>query len=466
MTPEEFRRHGHDVIDWIANYLDHVEEFPVRSPLEPGEVRARLPATPPAGPESFAAIMADLDTVIVPGLTHWQSPNFFAYFPGNNSYPSILGELVAAGLGVNGMSWITSPACTELETHVLDWMVDLLDLPDRFSSRGDGGAVIQDSASSATLCAILAARERATGGASNHTGVAGDLIAYTTAHAHSSIEKGIRIAGIGRDNLRLVDVDDAFAMRPEALAAAIGTDRAAGRRPFLVLATTGTTSSMAIDPIAPIADVCRAEGLWLHVDSAMAGVAALVPEFGWLNDGLQGADSYCTNPHKWLGVNFDCDLFFVADRRALTSALSIQPEYLRTAAGDRGEVIDYRDWQVPLGRRFRALKLWFVLRSTGIEELRRMIRAHVSLTEELATWIRSDERFEIVAPPRLNLVVFAARDGDDHTRSILERANATGRALFTPTVLNGRQTIRVCVGGRLTERRHVRAAWDLLRGCA
>jgi len=460
MTPEEFRRHGHAVVDWVADYLDHVERYPVSSKVRPGDVRAQLPARPPSSPEPFEIVLADLDRIVVPALTHWQSPNFFAYFPANVSPPSILGELVSAGLGVNGMLWATSPACTELETHVLDWMVDLLGLPDRFSSASSGGGVIQDSASSATLCAILAARERASGGTTNRTGTTGRLVAYATAQAHSSVEKGLRIAGIGSDNLRLVDVDDSYAMDPAALARALECDVADGRVPFLVVATTGTTSSMALDPIPAIGAIARSHGLWLHVDAAMAGVAAIDPALRWLNVGLELADSYCTNPHKWLGVNFDCDTFFVADREALTGALSILPEYLRTA--ETGQAIDYRDWQVPLGRRFRALKLWFTLRCTGVADLQAMIRRHLALTEELTAWAREDGRFELLAPARLNLVVLALRAGDDATRELLARANATGRALFTHTVLGGRYGIRICIGGRTTERRHVQAAWSLL----
>jgi aromatic-L-amino-acid decarboxylase len=466
VTPEEFRRSGHALVDWIATYLEGVERFPVVSPVEPGDVRALLPASPPAEPEPFDAVLTDLDRIIVPGLTHWQHPSHFSYFPANVSYPSILGELASAGLGVQGMLWATSPACTEVEQAVLDWMVELLGLPDRFLTTGAGGGVIQDSASSATLCAILAARERATKGQTNATGTLGDLVAYTTSQAHSSVEKGVRIAGIGSDNLRFVAVDDSFAMRPEALAAAIADDRSAGKIPFLVVATAGTTSSLAFDPVADIADLCRQEGLWLHVDGAMAGIAALVPELRWVNDGLDRADSYATNPHKWMGVNFDCSLFWVADRAPLLHALSILPEYLRTAASDSGAVVDYRDWQVPLGRRFRALKLWFVLRIDGVEPARAMIARQLALAGQLAGWVRSDPRFELAAPPTLNLVVLRLAAGDDATDALAAAANATGLASFTRTVLDGRSAIRVSIGGRTTEARHVEAAWALLRGLA
>ena len=466
VTPEEFRKQGYALVDWIVDYLEGVERHPVASPVAPGWVRTQLPTSPPAEPESFDAVLADVDRVIVPGLTHWQHPSFFAYFPANSSYPAILGELLAAGLGVNGMLWATSPACTELETLMLDWMVELLGLPDRFLSSGTGGGAIQGTASEAALCAILAARERATGGAGNRAGAPGDLVAYATAQAHSSIEKGIRIAGIGSDNLRVVAHDDTLAMRPDALAAAIAEDRAAGQRPFFVCATAGTTSTLAFDPVPAVAEICRAEGVWLHVDAAMSGIAALCPELRWVNAGLEAADSYCTNPHKWMGVNFDCDLLWVADRAALLAALSILPEYLRTAAGEAGAVIDYRDWQIPLGRRFRALKLWFALRCDGVEATRVMIRNHVAWTQELAGWIAADDRFEIVAPHPLNLVCVALRAGDRATDTLVEAANATGEALFTRSVVDGRSILRFCVGGRTTERRHVEAGWRLLEGLA
>jgi aromatic-L-amino-acid/L-tryptophan decarboxylase len=460
---EEFRRHGHALVDWIAGYLGDLERRPVTSAVTPGEVRAQLPASPPAEPEPFTAVLADLDSVIVPGLTHWQHPSFFAYFPCNSSYPAILGELAAAGLGVNGMLWATSPAATELESLMCDWMLELLDLPDGFRSTGPGGGVIQGTASEATLCAILAARERATEGRSNRSGATGRLVAYATAHAHSSVEKGLRIAGIGSDNLRVVDADAAFAMRPDALATAIAADRAAGLVPFFVTATAGTTSSLAFDPVPAIADVCRRENVWLHVDAAMAGIAALCPELRWVHAGVERADSYCTNPHKWMGINFDCDLFYVADRAALLAALSILPEYLRTAAGDAGAVIDYRDWQIPLGRRFRALKVWFTLRADGPEPARAMIRRHVAWAAELAGWVEADERLELAAPPALNLVCLRHRGGDDATDALAAAANTSGAALFTRTVLDGRSALRVCIGGRTTERRHVEAAWALLR---
>jgi len=461
MTPDEFRRQGAEVIEWIARYMEQVEDYPVLSSVEPGEVREQLPATPPEHPEPFEAVMADLDRVILPGVTHWQSPNFFAYFPANTSGPSILGDLLSSGLGVQGLLWATRPACTELETLVLDWVVDLLGLPERFLSTGDGGGVIQDSASSATLCAVLAARHRA----APDNDLAG-LVAYTSEQAHSSVEKDVRVAGLPASSLRTIEVDERFALRPEALAAAVEADLAAGLRPFFVCATVGTTSSTAIDPVPAIADVCERHGLWLHVDAAMSGSAAVVPELRFVNDGLDRADSYCFDPHKWLFTNFDCDCFYVADRSALIGALSVLPEYLRNAASEQGAVIDYRDWHVPLGRRFRALKLWMVIRHYGAEGLRHHIRRHVALTQELVAWIEADDRFELAAPAPLNLVCFRHVGGDEVNQRLLDELNASGALHLTHTRLDDRLTLRLSIGQTHTERRHVEAAWDRIRTLA
>ncbi len=462
MTPEEFRSHGHALIDLITEYLEDVEQQPVSARVHPGEVRAQLPAHPPVAPEPFAHVLEDLRSIVIPGLTHWQHPQFFAYFPANISYASILGELAASGLGIQGMSWITSPACTEVETLMLDWMLELLALPERFRSTGDGGGVIQGSASEATLVAILSARWRATGGRVNTDGDTSRLVAYATSQAHSSIEKGLRIAGIGTDRIRTVAHDESFAMLPGALAQAVEADRAAGLVPFFVCATHGTTSSMAFDPTPEIGAICRAHDVWLHVDAAMSGIAALTPEHRWVNDGLDVADSYCTNPHKWMGVNFDCDLYWTADRVALLGALSILPEYLRSAAAESGAAIDYRDWQIPLGRRFRALKLWFAIRLDGLDVFQAMIRRHVTLTQELAALVRHDDRFEIVAPHPLNLLCLRLVAGDAATDELIEQANATGEVLFTRTVLDGRSVLRISIGGSTTEQRHVLAGWTLL----
>jgi len=463
MTPNEFRQRGKEMVDWIADYYERVESFPVLSQVKPGQLRSALPAQAPERGESFDAMMVDIERLILPGITHWQSPNFFAYFPSNNSFPSILGEMLSAGLGVQGMLWATSPACTELETHVLDWLVDMLALPAEFASSGPGGGVIQDTASSSSLCALIAARERATNLATNERGCDGRLVAYTSTQAHSSLEKAAKIAGVGSANLRPIAVDENFAMRPDALAVQIARDRAEGKIPFFVCATIGTTSSNAIDPVREIASIAREQGLWLHVDAAMSGTAALCPEFRWTHDGVELADSYCFNPHKWMFTNFDCDCFYVRDRGALIRALSVLPEYLRNRATESGAVIDYRDWQIPLGRRFRALKLWFVIRHYGVEGLRHHVRRHVELAQQFAQWVRADTSFELITPAPLNLVCFRHRAGDETNQRILDRLNASGDLYLTHTRLNDSLTLRMSIGQSQTELRHVERAWQRIR---
>jgi aromatic-L-amino-acid decarboxylase len=462
MTPAQFREHGHAVIDWIADYYERIESFPVLSQAKPGEIRALLPAGPPQSGESFPAILADVERLL-PGITHWQSPNFFAFFPANASGPAILGDLLSSGLGVQGMLWATSPACTELETHVLDWLVGMLGLPDKFLSTSTGGGVIQDTASSASLCALLAGRERATAFASNKEGVRGKLVAYTSSQAHSSIEKAMMIAGLGVNNLRLIEVDENFAMRPAALERQIAADRAAGLTPCFVCATIGTTSSNAIDPIPAIGAICSREGIWLHVDAAMSGTAALCPELRWSHAGLEFADSYCFNPHKWMFTNFDCDCFYVADRKALIQTLSILPEYLKNQATESGAVFDYRDWHIQLGRRFRALKLWFVIRHYGVKGLQHHVRQHVSLAQEFACWIKADARFELAAPVPLNLVCFRLRSGDAANLSLMDRLNRSGDLYLTHTKLNGKMTLRFSIGQTNTQARHVERAWKRIQ---
>jgi aromatic-L-amino-acid decarboxylase len=463
MTPDEFRRYGREVVDWIADYYERVETLPVLSQVEPGALREALPADPPTTGEPFDMMLADMDHLILPGITHWQSPNFYAFFPANTSFPSILGEMLAAGLGVQGMLWLTSPACTELETHVLDWLVDMLALPPGFKSTTAGGGVIQDTASNASLVAMLAARERATGYASNAVGSDGRLRAYTSTQAHSSLAKAAGIAGIGRDNLRAVAVDGAFAMRPDDLARQMAADRADGLQPFFVCATVGTTSSNAMDPLAEIGAICQEYGAWLHVDAAMSGTAALCPEFRHFQDGLERADSYCFNPHKWMFTNFDCDCFYVRDRAHLIRTLSILPDYLRNQATESGAVIDYRDWHVQLGRRFRALKLWFVIRHYGVEGLRHHIREHVTLAQTFAAWVEDSPVFELAAPAPLNLVCFRHVAGDDFNRALLDRLNQSGRMYLTHTVLDGRYTLRLSIGQTQTQAHHVQQAWALIQ---
>ncbi len=463
MTPDDFRRHGHAVVDWLADYYARIESFPVLSRVEPGQIRASLPADPPAKGEPFQALLQDVEKLILPGITHWQSPNFFAFFPANASGPAILGDLLSSGFGVQGMLWATSPACTELETHVLDWLVPMLDLPRKFLSTNSGGGAIQDTASSASLCALLAARERATNFASNQRGCDGKLVAYTSSQAHSSIEKDVQIAGLGRDNLHLIEVDENFAMRPDALGRRIERDRSAGLTPCFVCATVGTTSSNAIDPVAQIGRLCRQHNLWLHVDAAMSGTAALCPEFRHIHNGLEFADSYTFNPHKWMFTNFDCNCFYVADRKALIQTLSVLPEYLRNKATESGAVIDYRDWQIPLGRRFRSLKLWFVIRHYGVEGLQYHIRRHVELAQQFAEWVRKDSRFELAAPAPLNLVCFRHKSGDEINQGLMDRLNRSGDLYLTHTRLNDRLTLRFCVGQTNTTARHVGRAWKRIQ---
>ena len=463
MPPDEFRRQGHAVIDWIADYYSRVESFPVLSRVQPGEIRAKLPQSAPQHGEAFDQILADMERVILPGITHWQSPNYYAYFPANASGPAILGDLLSSGLGVQGMLWSTSPACTELETHVLDWLIPMLGLPDKFRSTSAGGGVIQDTASSASLCALLAARERATQFASNRRGCNGKLVAYCSTQTHSSIEKGVKIAGLGSDNLRQIEVDENFAMRPDALARQIEGDQQSGLVPCFVCATVGTTSSCAIDPVREIARICREHNLWLHVDSAMSGTAALCPEFRFINSGVESADSYTFNPHKWMFTNFDCNCFYVADRKHLIQTLSVLPEYLRNKATESGAVIDYRDWHIQLGRRFRSLKLWFVIRHYGIEGLQHHIREHIRLAQSFAGWVRSDSRFELAAPANLNLVCFRLRSGDDANQALMDRLNSSGDLYLTHTRLNGKLTLRLCVGQTNTQARHVERAWQRIQ---
>ncbi len=463
MTPDEFRRQGHAMVDWIADYSARIESYPVLSRVETGQIRSSLPTNPPAKGESFEAILGDIEKLILPGITHWQSPNFFAYFPTGASAPSILGDLLSSGLGVQGMLWATSPAGTELETHVLDWLVNMLDLPQKFLSTRTGGGVIQDTASSASLCALLAARERATNFVSNQQGCDGKLVAYTSSQAHSSIEKAVQIAGIGLKNLRLIGVDENFAMRADELARQIEADRRSGLIPFFVCATIGTTSSNAIDPIPEIGRICREQNLWLHVDAAMSGTAALCPEFRHTHAGMELADSYCFNPHKWMFTNFDCSCFYVADRKALIQTLSILPEYLRNKATESGAVFDYRDWQIPLGRRFRSLKLWFVIRHYGIEGLQHHIREHVKLAQQFSQWVKKDERFELAAPVPLNLICFRHKGGDMANQTIMDRLNRSGDLYLTHTKLHDKITLRLCVGQANTQARHVENAWKRIQ---
>ncbi|OON28659.1 aspartate aminotransferase family protein [Micromonospora sp. Rc5] len=467
MDPEEFRRAGHAVVDWIADYWATLGQRPVTSQDPPGALAVALPAGPTAHGEPVAALLADLDALVAPRLTHWQHPGFFGYFPANTSGPSVLGDLVSSGLGVQGMLWASAPACTELETVMLDWLAGLLGLPERFRSTGPGGGVIQDSASSATLVATLAALHRASGGRWRQVGVDRRYRAYTSTEGHSSIEKAARIAGLGRDGVRVVAADpQTLAMDPDALRAAIRADVAAGDVPAIVVATIGTTSTTAVDPVPQIGAICAEYGVWLHVDAAYAGAAAVCPELRWSHAGLEYADSYCFDPHKWLLTGFDCDAFWVADSAELVEALTVLPEFLRNAASDSGAVVDYRDWQVPLGRRFRALKLWFVLRWYGVEGLRAHVRSHVALADRFAARVRADDRFVLAAPHPFSLVCFRLAAGDEASAGLLERVNASGRVFLTHTRVAGRFTLRLAIGSPLTTQAHVDDAWELVASAA
>jgi aromatic-L-amino-acid decarboxylase len=456
MRPDEFRRHGHALVDWMADYLRDVGTLPITPDVVPGEIRARLPEAPPLDAEPFEALFEDFRRIIVPGMAHWNHPGWFAYFPCNNSPPSILGEMLTATIGAQGMSWVTSPAATELEQVVMDWLRQMIGLPAGYAG------VIQDTASTATLVALLTARERASGA---------PLTVYASREAHSSIDKGVKLAGYGLAMLRHIETGDTFALRPDALARALEADRAAGLRPACVVATVGTTSSTAIDPLRPIAELCRRHGAWLHVDAAYAGAAAIVPELRPLFDGMEQADSIVFNPHKWLLTNFDCTAYFVRDPAALLATFQTMPEYLRT--GYDADVVNFRDWGIQLGRRFRALKLWFVIRSYGVEGLRALIRRHVALARELAGWVEADPHFELMAPVPFGLVCFryhpAGRPEEelDALNARLLAAVNAGRARYlTHTRLGGRYVIRLVVGQRTTEREDVVAAWESVREAA
>jgi aromatic-L-amino-acid decarboxylase len=402
----------------------------------------------------------------MPGITHWQSPSFFAYFPSNSSGPSVLGDLLSSGLGVQGMIWATSPACTELETQVLDWLAEMLQLPEKFRSTSVGGAVIQDTASSAALSAVLAARERKTNYQTNDSGSLGNLVAYVSSHTHSSVEKAIKIAGIGKNNLRLIGVDENLAMQPDLLETAIKSDLQNGLIPFFVCATVGTTSTNAMDPLPEIGQICQKYELWMHIDAAMSGTAAICPEYRYLLNGVEYADSFSFNPHKWMFTNFDCNCFFVADRSALIKTLSILPEYLKNQATESGAVFDYRDWHIQLGRRFRSLKLWFVIRHYGVNGLRYHIQQHINMAQQFAEWVRTSAEFELIAPAPLNLVCFAHKKGDDFNKKLLETINNQGKMYFTHTVINGRYVLRMCIGQTHTETNHVLQAWNIIQETA
>jgi len=445
----------------VADYFEDLEKYPVLSRVSPGDIKRRLPPAPPEQGEPMDRIFQDFRDIILPGITHWQHPSWFGYFPANNSPASVLAELLTAGLGAQCMVWQTSPAAAELEEVVLEWLRRMLGLPEGMAG------VIQDTASTATLCALLSAREKATAFEANEKGLKQKLTVYASDQAHSSVEKGVKIAGYGRENLRCVPTDDAYAMVPGALDQAMGDDAAAGFQPACVVATIGTTSSTAIDPLAEIGEICRRRGVWLHVDAAYAGSAAILPELRWIVRGAELVDSFVFNPHKWLFTNFDCSAYYVKNAGDLIRTFEIHPEYLKT--GMDAKVKNYRDWGIQLGRRFRALKLWFVIRTYGVEGLQEILRKHIRLAQEFRGWVEAHPRFEVMAPTPFSLVCFRLNDGRPEAElnalnmSLLNAVNASGRAFLSHTTLRGRCVLRLAVASRTTEERHVRAAWELIR---
>jgi aromatic-L-amino-acid/L-tryptophan decarboxylase len=465
MTPEEFRKYGHAVVDWIADYRARLEQLPVMAKTEPGEVRAMLPTFPPQQPEAFDAILADLDRVVLPHLSIWQHPRFFGYFPANSALASVLGDYVSTGLGVLGLSWQASPAMTEVEDVVTGWMRHMVGLSDAWSG------VIQDTASTSTLVALLCARERSTAYGLARGGLQAEgkpLVVYASAHSHSSVDKAALLAGFGRDNIHLVAHDDVYAMRADALDAAIGEDLAAGRVPCAVVATTGTTTTTAIDPVGAIAAVAKRHAAWMHVDAAMAGSAMILPECRSMWEGIEGADSIVLNPHKWLGATFDCSIYLVRDPEHLIRVMSTSPSYLQTAAD--GRVKNYRDWGLPLGRRFRALKLWFLIREQGVAGLQARLRRDMANAQWLAGQVRSTPDWHVLAPVTLQTVcVRHAPPGlsgealDRHTQTWADRLNRSGLTYLTPAVLDGRWMVRASIGAEATERRHVEQVWSAMQ---
>ena len=464
MDNETFRKHAHEFVEWMADYLEQAENMPVKSQSGPGDIFQKLPTGPPLKGEPMNEIFQDFLHLILPGITHWQSPNFFAYFPANSSYPSVLAEMLTATLGAQCMKWETSPAAAELEEMMMNWLKEMTGLPAHFPG------VIQDTASTATLVAILSAREKYSGYRINSGGFegAGRFRVYCSTETHSSIEKAVKVAGLGNQNLVKVSTDRQYRMDPELLRQAIEADLKAGYKPICVVATLGTTGCTAIDPLEEIAAICQQYDTWLHVDAAYAGSALILPEYRWMIRGVEHADSFVFNPHKWLFTNFDCSAYFVKDKTALLRTLQLVPEYLRTH--DQGKVNDYCDWSVPLGRRFRALKLWFVLRSFGVEAMQEKLRMHISLAKELEEKIAGEDDFELMAPRTLNLVCFRYKpkgineetELDRINELLLQAVNKTGKAYLSHTKLNGRYTIRMSIAQTNVEKRHVEAAWNLL----
>ncbi len=468
MTPDEFRQYGHRLIDWLADYHTQMERHPVMPPVQPGAIRAMLPLEPPRDPESMEAILADLDRVVVPGLTHWQHPRFFGYFPANALPAGILGDLVSTGLGVLGLSWQSSPALTEIEEVATDWVRRMVGLSQAWSG------VIQDTASTSTLVALICARERKTQYALARGGMqkeAEPLAIYVSAHSHSSVDKAALLAGFGRDNLRLVPFDGEYAMRADALKALIDADLAAGMRPCAIVATVGTTATTAIDPVRPLAEIAERHGLWLHVDAAMAGSAMILPECRSLWDGIEDAHSLVINAHKWLGAPFDCSLYYVRDPEHLIRVMSTNPSFLQSSVD--GQVKNLRDWGIPLGRRFRALKLWFLIREQGVSGLQERLRRDMRNATALAERIAATPHWRVLAPVRLQTVCVRHEPPgvsgtalDRHTTDWAERVNRSGTAYLTPAIVDGRWMVRVSVGALRTEAADVAALWQTMRQAA
>ncbi len=460
----EFRAKAHEIVDWIADYLEGVEQYPVKAQVLPGEIRDQLPSSPPEKGEPFDALMADFQKIILPGITHWQHPSFFAYFPANSSPPSLLAEMLTSALGAQCMSWVTSPAATELEERVMQWLREMVGLP------ADWDGVIQDTASTATLCSILTAREERSRYEINKRGftTAERFTVYCSTEAHSSVEKAVRIAGIGREQLRKIDVDENFAMRADLLEDAIRQDRSSGFVPLCIVSALGTTGSTAIDPLHAIGEIARRNHVWLHIDAAFAGTALVLPEFRHLLKGIEDADTFVFNPHKWMFTNFDCSAYFVKDRDALVRTFEILPEYLKTH--EREQVNNYRDWGIQLGRRFRALKLWFVIRTYGVAGIRDRVRAHIAMADRLAKTIQGEPDFEILAPVWCNVICFRYRPNQvsDPDRlnainmNLMERLNNTGKLYLTHTKLDARTALRLVIGQTNVEQRHVDAAWEII----
>jgi aromatic-L-amino-acid decarboxylase len=464
MTPDEFRKHAHELVEWMAEYMEHIEDYPVKSAVKPGEIFRKIPEAPPSDPESFSALMKDFEEIIMPGITHWQSPNFFAYFPANTSPPSILAEMLTSALSAQCMIWETSPAAAELEERMMIWLRDLIGLPPDFEG------VIQDTASTSTLAAIINAREKISKFTVNEEGFknTGILRVYCSGQTHSSVEKAVKISGIGRKNLIKVVVNEDYSMNPGKLREAIDEDKKNGFIPCCVIVTLGTTGTASVDPLRAIGEICREYGIWLHVDAAMGGTALILPEFQWMLDGREYIDSFVFNPHKWMFTSFDCSAFFIRDTESLIKTFEILPEYLKTRT--RGKVNDYRDWGIPLGRRFRALKLWSVIRSYGTNGLRDKIRYHISLASRLAENISSEPDFELLAPVSLNVVCFRyhpsgiAEDKINSANEMLNHIlNDTGRIYLSHTTLKGKYTLRMVTGQTNVTLNHVEKAWDLIR---